>query len=292
MPYLTLRMLRARRQKKFGAQFADAIDIIVRSLRAGHPVPIAVAMVARETARSDRQRIRHRRRRGHLRRRSRDGDAQSVLPRRPGRPAAVRHRGRDPGLDRRQSRRDPRRTCRRSFASASRCGARSRRSPPKARASALILSALPVGMFAIIQFVVAGFLRQRLEVRHHQDGARHGGRLDAGRQFRHVLAWSTSRFDADADRLEPARHAARTNTPTLLVTVLVFVRRRHARPSCVMAALRVRGAVRRRAAGITGESARSGGGRHDSLRAVRHEGGAASDRAHDQALFDRSTTRT
>ena len=47
-PYAGLRMLRARRQKKFGMQFPDAIDIIVRSLRAGHPVPIAVAMVARE----------------------------------------------------------------------------------------------------------------------------------------------------------------------------------------------------------------------------------------------------
>lgn len=49
-PYLVLRMLRARRQKKFGLQLPDSIDIIVRSLRAGHPVPIAVTMVARETA--------------------------------------------------------------------------------------------------------------------------------------------------------------------------------------------------------------------------------------------------
>jgi tight adherence protein B len=48
MPFLVLRMLRARRQKQFGAQFPDALDIIVRSLRAGHPVPIAVGMVARE----------------------------------------------------------------------------------------------------------------------------------------------------------------------------------------------------------------------------------------------------
>jgi tight adherence protein B len=50
LPYFTLRVLRGRRQKKFGAQFPDAIDIIVRSLRAGHPVPIAVNMVAREMA--------------------------------------------------------------------------------------------------------------------------------------------------------------------------------------------------------------------------------------------------
>jgi tight adherence protein B len=48
LPYLVLRFLRARRQKAFGAQFPDALDMIVRSLRAGHPVPIAIGMVARE----------------------------------------------------------------------------------------------------------------------------------------------------------------------------------------------------------------------------------------------------
>ena len=48
-PLLALRMIRSRRQKLFGEQFPDAIDIIVRSLRAGHPVPVAVAMVSRET---------------------------------------------------------------------------------------------------------------------------------------------------------------------------------------------------------------------------------------------------
>lgn len=50
LPYLVLRVLRSRRQKKFSAQFPDAIDIIVRSLRAGHPTPIAITMVAREMA--------------------------------------------------------------------------------------------------------------------------------------------------------------------------------------------------------------------------------------------------
>src|SRR5581483_613002 len=48
LPYLVLRIMRGRRQKKFGAQFADGLDMIVRSLRAGHPVPIAITMVARE----------------------------------------------------------------------------------------------------------------------------------------------------------------------------------------------------------------------------------------------------
>src|SRR5258708_31742624 len=48
LPFLVLRFLRSRRHKAFGAQFPDALDMIVRSLRAGHPVPIAVSMVARE----------------------------------------------------------------------------------------------------------------------------------------------------------------------------------------------------------------------------------------------------
>jgi tight adherence protein B len=48
LPLLVLKFKRGRRQKAFGAQFPDALDIIVRSLRAGHPVPIAITMVARE----------------------------------------------------------------------------------------------------------------------------------------------------------------------------------------------------------------------------------------------------
>jgi tight adherence protein B len=48
LPYLVLRVLRSRRQKAFGAQFPDSLDMIMRSLRAGHPVPVAISMVARE----------------------------------------------------------------------------------------------------------------------------------------------------------------------------------------------------------------------------------------------------
>jgi tight adherence protein B len=48
LPVFVLKLLRGRRQKKFAAQFPDALDIIVRSLRAGHPVPIAITMVGRE----------------------------------------------------------------------------------------------------------------------------------------------------------------------------------------------------------------------------------------------------
>ncbi len=50
LPFGVLHFLRGRRRKKFSAQFPDAIDMIVRSLRAGHPVPIAIGMVAREVA--------------------------------------------------------------------------------------------------------------------------------------------------------------------------------------------------------------------------------------------------
>ena len=48
LPLLILKFMRSRRQKAFGGQFPDALDIIVRSLRSGHPVPVAIAMVARE----------------------------------------------------------------------------------------------------------------------------------------------------------------------------------------------------------------------------------------------------
>jgi tight adherence protein B len=48
VPLAALLWLRKRRLKAFGAQFPEAIDIIVRSLRAGHPTPVAIAMVARE----------------------------------------------------------------------------------------------------------------------------------------------------------------------------------------------------------------------------------------------------
>jgi tight adherence protein B len=48
IPLLALLYLRKRRRNAFGAQFPEAIDIIVRSLRAGHPIPVAINMVGRE----------------------------------------------------------------------------------------------------------------------------------------------------------------------------------------------------------------------------------------------------
>ena len=48
LPWLALLFMRMRRQRRFAAQFPDAIDIIVRSLRAGQPTPVAITMVAKE----------------------------------------------------------------------------------------------------------------------------------------------------------------------------------------------------------------------------------------------------
>ncbi len=47
LPLLALLWLRRRRRNRFTDQLAEAIDMIVRSLRAGHPVPSAIRMVAR-----------------------------------------------------------------------------------------------------------------------------------------------------------------------------------------------------------------------------------------------------
>jgi tight adherence protein B len=47
-PLLAFRFLRNRRHKLFGIQLPEALELITRSLKAGHPVPVAIAMVARE----------------------------------------------------------------------------------------------------------------------------------------------------------------------------------------------------------------------------------------------------
>ena len=46
--YLYLRRRRSRRIGRFAEQLPDVIDVIVRSLRAGHPLPTSLALVARE----------------------------------------------------------------------------------------------------------------------------------------------------------------------------------------------------------------------------------------------------
>lgn len=48
LPIMVLRYLRGRRLKLFGVQLPEALELITRGLKAGHPVPVAIAMVARE----------------------------------------------------------------------------------------------------------------------------------------------------------------------------------------------------------------------------------------------------
>ncbi len=48
LPYFWLKRKANKKTAAFGAQLADAIDLITRSLKAGHPVPVAISMVARE----------------------------------------------------------------------------------------------------------------------------------------------------------------------------------------------------------------------------------------------------
>jgi tight adherence protein B len=48
LPFAVLRNLRKRRHKRFGIQLPEALELITRSLKAGHPVPVAISMVARE----------------------------------------------------------------------------------------------------------------------------------------------------------------------------------------------------------------------------------------------------
>jgi tight adherence protein B len=47
-PILFLLAMRGRRHAQFAAQLPEALDILVRSLRAGHPIPVAVSLVARD----------------------------------------------------------------------------------------------------------------------------------------------------------------------------------------------------------------------------------------------------
>ena len=47
-PYLILNIFVKRRRKKAVGQLPEALDVIIRSLAAGHPVPVAMGLVARE----------------------------------------------------------------------------------------------------------------------------------------------------------------------------------------------------------------------------------------------------
>lgn len=48
LPVMALRFQRGRRLKRFGMQLPEALELITRGLKAGHPVPVAISMVSRE----------------------------------------------------------------------------------------------------------------------------------------------------------------------------------------------------------------------------------------------------
>ena len=48
VPLMWLKMRRRKKINLFAQQLPDAIDLMTRSLKAGHPIPVAIAMVARE----------------------------------------------------------------------------------------------------------------------------------------------------------------------------------------------------------------------------------------------------
>lgn len=48
LPLFVVRFFVKRRRKKAASQLPDALDVIIRSLRAGHPVPVALSLVGRE----------------------------------------------------------------------------------------------------------------------------------------------------------------------------------------------------------------------------------------------------
>jgi tight adherence protein B len=49
LPYLQLRRARARRMARFEEQFPEAVDLLARAIRAGHPFAAGLKMVAEET---------------------------------------------------------------------------------------------------------------------------------------------------------------------------------------------------------------------------------------------------
>ena len=50
LPLFVVRFIRNKRRAAFQAQLPDALDVVVRSLRSGHPVPTALSLVGREMA--------------------------------------------------------------------------------------------------------------------------------------------------------------------------------------------------------------------------------------------------
>ncbi len=194
LPYLVLRMLRARRQKKFGAQFPDALDIIVRSLRAGHPVPIAITMVGREMADpigsefgivSDEITYG-----ADLETAMRNLYARIGSDDLPLFVTAVAIQGSTGGnlgeiLENLSGVIRQRFKMRRKI----------RALAAEGRASAMILSALPIGMFVVIQFIAPDFYGRGLARAPDQDPARSAPPAGCASAISSCSRWSTSRSE-------------------------------------------------------------------------------------------------
>ena len=256
-----LRVLRGRRQKKFGAQFPDALDIIVRSLRAGHPVPIAITMVAREmpdpigsefgivadeiTYGADLETAMR-----NLYFRIGQDDLPLFV-------TAVAIQGSTGGnlgeiLENLSGVIRQRFKMRRKI----------RALAAEGRASAMILSALPIVMFLVIQVDRAGLLRQRLARAPDQDAAGRRRRLDGGRQSHHVQDGQLQDL-SDGHELSILLSVF-GDSATMMLSVLVFLAA-GTLAFAVMVGIRAREAVRRRAARVGIDDDASGNGRR-SLR--------------------------
>ncbi len=242
LPPLVLRFLRNRRQKKFGAQFPDAIDMIVRSLRAGHPVPIAITMVGKEmpdpigsefgivsdemTYGSDLETAMR-----NLYFRVGTDDLPLFVTA----VAIQRSTGGNLGeiLENLSSVIRDRFKMRRKI----------RALAAEGRASALILSSLPIGMFAIIQFPRSQLLRKRLGSEPDENRSHPRRLLDERRQFHHVPHGQLQ--DLTMDTVVTVFGNMLQDSNTMVMGLLVFLAAGTLAFS-VMAAVRVRGSVKRR----------------------------------------------
>ena len=119
------------------------------------------------------------------------------------------------------------------------------------RASAMILSSLPIGMFAVIQFLVAELLRQRLGSEYDEDCPRNCRMLDGRRQFHHV---PHGQFQDLTDG-RSVFGSTFSDSNTMVIGLLVFLAAGTLAFS-VMAALRVRGSVKKRTARIMNDDER------------------------------------
>jgi tight adherence protein B len=282
LPILVLRLLRGAAAEEIRRQFPDALDIIVRSLRAGHPVPIAITMVGAKCpirsaassascpTRSPTAPI--------WKRRCAISIAASAPTTLPLFVTAVAIQGSTGGnlgeiLENLSGVIRQRFKMRRKI----------RALAAEGRASAMILSALPIGMFIVIQIIAPDFYasvwhEHLTKVLLVSAGA--GWMCSA---ISSCSKWSTSRSEP-MDQTPKVNLCPVRQQRTTMLSVLVFLAT-GTLAFAVMIGVRAREAVRRRAArvGIDDEDSR----RPAFAALFRLQGRAEADRLHDQALFGR-----